>query len=111
MRSDVEHLAKCGKESLYYCRMSRDICPKFHPNCTFKPKTLTTTRQANPIHPLVIDLSESYMQAVGLGFFSTAWCIDLAKTAIGWELAGKEDIFVQNKIKEKVLKDKYGNGG
>jgi len=40
MRSDVKHLAKCGKESLYYCRLSgKEFCTKFWPKCIYKPKT------------------------------------------------------------------------
>lgn len=42
MRSDVKHLSPCGYQSLYYCRMNRESCPKIWDVCPYhhKPKTL-----------------------------------------------------------------------
>ncbi len=111
MRSDVKHWAPCGKESLYHCRRSREsFCPKIWPGCIYIPKTLETTKDKNKIHPISIRLAGLFMDALTSGLPNTAWCIDLAKTAIGWELIAlaenKPELFVQNKIREKIEKDK-----
>lgn len=109
MRSDVIHLAKCGKESLHYCRNHKAHCPKTWPKCIYKPKTVVG-KQKNKIHPLAIGLAEMFTDALLSNLPNTAWCIDLAKTALGWELIaqaeGKPELFVQNKIRHKIEKDK-----
>lgn len=111
MRSDVKHLAKCGKESLYYCRHSgKSLCPKHWPNCIYIPKTLTHRKEKNKIHPLAVELAGLFANALVGGLPHTAWCIDLAKTALAYELIAKAEnkpeLFVQNKIREKIEKDK-----
>ena len=111
MRSDVKYLAKCGRESLYFCHAkSGTYCGRSHPNCIYTPKTLETPKQKNKIHPIVIELSELFINALASNLLNTAWCIDLARTAIVWELIakaeGKPDLFVQNKIRYKIEKDK-----
>ncbi len=109
MRSDVTHLAKCGKESLYHCRTHKNTCGKSHPNCIYKPKTVVG-KQKNKIHPIAIELARLFADALVSNLPNTAWCIDLAKYAIGWELVaqaeGNPDLFVQNKIRQKIEKDK-----
>ena len=111
MRSDVTHLAKCGKESLYYCRHSgKSICPKVWPNCIWTPKTLTKPSQNNKIHPIAIELSELFATALIENLLNTAWCIELAQTALSYELIAKAEkkpeLFVQLKIREKIERDK-----
>lgn len=111
MRSDVTHLAKCGKESAYYCRHSGDsFCPKLWPGCIFTPKTLTKPSQRNKIHPISVELTVLFSAALSGDLPNTAWCIDLARTAISWELIAKAEkkpeLFVQNKIRQKIERDK-----
>lgn len=116
MRSDVIHKAKCGEESAYFCRRVRfstsqnNTCPKHHPGCKYKLKTLTSRKQKNEIHPLAIELTKLYTQALREGKGDTAWCIDLARTALTYEqiaeMEGKSELFVQNKIREKIERDK-----
>jgi len=110
MRSDAKHLAKCGKESLYYCRHSGKMgCPKHWPNCVYTPKEYPRHRK-NKIHPITRELTGLFVAALTSDLPNTAWCIDLAKTAICYELIakaeGKPDLFVQNKIRQKIEKDK-----
>ncbi len=115
MRSDVKHLAPCGKESRYSCNKGSSHCSKHWPGCKYKLKTVTRygqpgERKKNEIHPLAIDLTELYIQAAKEGKPATAWCIDLARTALTAELIaemeGKPEMFAQNKIREKIEKDK-----
>lgn len=109
MRSDVQHLAKCSKESLYYCRHSgKTICSKHWPNCIYTPKEYP--HRKNKVHPITAELTGLFADALMSNLPNTAWCIDLAKTAICYELIakaeGKPELFVQNKIREKIEKDK-----
>ena len=110
MRSDVKHLAKCKNESLYHCRIHKGTCGKIWPGCIYQPKTLKTIKQKNKIHPVAVDLAKLFVSALNSGLPNTAWCIDLATTAIGWELIAqaenKPDLFVQNKIRQKIERDK-----
>lgn len=110
MRSDVKYLAKCGKQSLYFCRTQKETCPKLWDGCIYALKTLTKRGERNKIHPIAIDLSGLFVSALMAGLSNTAWCIDLAKTAIAWELIakaeGRPELFVQNKIRDKIRKDK-----
>ncbi len=75
-----------------------------------KLKTLKGTHQRNEIHPIMIDLSELYLQALHENFPATAWCIDLARTALVSEqiakAAGKSEMYAQNEIRRKIQKDK-----
>ena len=43
------------------------------------------------IDPVMIQLSEIFVNVIGRQLTSTAFCIDLAKSALGWELAGKPE--------------------
>ena len=110
MRSDVIHLAKCGNESAYYCRMRGSECSKHHSGCRYKLKTLKTRNEKNDIHPLAIDLTELYMQAIREGKPTTAWCIDLARTALTAELIAemerKPKMYAENMIRQRVERDK-----
>ncbi len=110
MRSDVTHLAKCGKESLYYCRTHKTNCSKSWPKCIYELKTCMKREQKNKIHPIAIELTELFTNALISNLPNTAWCIDLARTAISWELIAKAEkkpeLFVQNKIRQKIERDK-----
>jgi hypothetical protein len=82
----------------------------------YKPKTLKSPKQRNKIHPIAVELTQLFANALMSNppLPNTAWCIDLARMAIGWELAahGQKsnedtiDINVMNKIIAKVEKDK-----
>ena len=39
------------------------------------------------INPLAIELNQLFLQAIEDELLVTAFCLDLARTAIGWELA------------------------
>lgn len=110
MRSDVKHLAKCGKESLYYCRTHRKSCCKLWTGCIYVPKTLVKRGEKNKIHPIAVELTGLFAEALNNNLPNTAWCIDLAREAMGWELIaraeGKPELFVQNHIRQKIEKDK-----
>ncbi len=115
MRSDVIHLAKCGEESAYFCRMRSSQCSKLHANCKYKLKTIkrygqSSGRKKNEIHPIAIDLTKLYIQAAKEGKPATAWCIDLARTALTAELIadmeGKPEMYAQNKVRHKIERDK-----
>ena len=115
MRSDVTHFAKCGKESAYYCRMRSSQCSRYHSGCKYKLKTVTrygqsSGRKKNEIHPMAIGLTELYIQAVKEGKGATAWCIDLARTALTAELIadmeGKPEMYAENMIRQKIERDK-----
>lgn len=118
MRSDVKRLAKCGKESAYFCRMRSDsTCGKIHPLCRYKPHTIANRQDKNEIHPVSAKLSRLFIEALASGLPNTAWCIDLAMTAIGWELQREDyqskpisenmrDCRVMNKIRQKIERDK-----
>ena len=117
MRSDVKYLAKCGKKSLYYCQMSgKTICPKLHPDCIYIPKTRhffgseRKRKERNLVHPVAANLTVLFIRALANDLPNTAWCIDLARTAISWELIAKAEnkpeLFVQNKIRQKIERDK-----
>ncbi len=118
MRSDTKHLAKCGKESAYFCRMKGDmLCGKAHSNCKYKPHTTTSRAKHNDVHPIASELSTLYIQAIRAGLPNTAWCIDLAMTAFGWEIQPEDyhsqpvsedmrDMIVMNKLKAKIEEDK-----
>ena len=110
MRSDVKHLAPCGKESRYFCRFQKTSCPKHWPGCKYKIRTIKSVHDKNTIHPLSIRLTEDFVEALHCEFMTTAWCIDLARMAIGWDLVvqskGYPDEFVQAKVREKIQKDK-----
>ena len=43
-----------------------------------------------PIDPVAIQLSEIFIDVLGRKLTTTAFCIDLARTALGWELAGDQ---------------------
>lgn len=110
MRSDVIHKAPCGKESRYSCNKGNSHCSKHWPGCKYKLKILKTRKQKNEIHPLAVDLTELYIQACREGKHATAWCIDLARTALTAELIaemeGKPEMYAQNKIRQKIERDK-----
>ncbi len=110
MRSDVKHLAPCGKESRYSCNKGSSHCSKHWPGCKYKIHTLKNIHDKNTIHPLSIRLTEDFVEALSCELMTTAWCIDLARMAIGWELAaqakGYPDEFAQAKVREKIQKDK-----
>jgi hypothetical protein len=111
MRSNVVHKAKCGQESAYYCRTyGRACCVHHHPGCRYKLKVLKTRKEKNEIHPIAVKLTELYAQAAMEKKHATAWCIDLARTAFTYEqiaeMEGKPALFVQNKIREKIERDK-----
>ncbi len=111
MRSDVVHKAKCGKESAYFCRQyGQTGCIHHHSGCRYKLKILKTRKEKNEIHPLAIDLSKLYIQALKEGKGATAWCIDLARTALTYEqiaeIEGKPALFVENEIRKKIERDK-----
>ena len=113
MRSYVKHLAKCGEESLHFCRTRLDIgqsCGRNHLKCRFALKTCPAKKDKNEIHPIAIELTLLFTDALTGRFLDTAWCIDLARFAFGWEqvakATGKDSLFVQNKIREKIEKDK-----
>ena len=56
-------------------------------------ETLRTTerRCGKEIDPAMLQLSELFVDVLSRRFTTTAFCIDLAKSAFGWELAGKPD--------------------
>ncbi len=82
MRSNVVHKAKCGQESAYFCRQyGQTGCSKHHTGCRYKLKTVSRYGQPgfnkkNEIHPLAIELTKLYTQALREGKGNTAWCID-----------------------------------
>ncbi|KKM21501.1 hypothetical protein LCGC14_1634830 [marine sediment metagenome] len=41
-----------------------------------------------PIDPVIMQLSEIFVDVLGRRLTTTAFCIDLAKSVMGWELAG-----------------------
>ncbi len=45
-------------------------------------------KNKQPIDPVMMQLSEIFIDVIGRKLTATAFCIDLAKTAMGWELAG-----------------------
>ncbi len=45
-------------------------------------------KKKQPIDPVAIQLSEIFVDVLGRKLTTTAFCIDLARTALGWELAG-----------------------
>lgn len=47
-------------------------------------------KKHKPIDPMAFDLSEMFMVAVTKHLTTTAFCLDLARTALGWELAGNQ---------------------
>ena len=111
MRSDVKHLSKCGKESLYFCRTYKDShCSKHYEGCPYRVRTITDKHRKNRIHPIAINLTELFARSLVCNFLNTAWCIDLARMTFGWEQVAKAkgypDEFVQAKIREKIEKDK-----
>ncbi len=113
MRSDVVHLSACGKESAYHCKMQRlsdSHCHMRYEGCKYIPKTCSGPKDRNPIHPLSIELTGLFVSALADNLLNTAWCIDLARTAMAYELIaeaeGKSNMFVMNKIREKIEKDK-----
>ncbi len=75
-----------------------------------KLKTLKGPRDTNPVHPICAKLSECLLGAIVGDLFGTAWCIELAQHALAWEqiakAENKPDLFVQNKIREKIETDK-----
>ena len=111
MRSDCTNLAKCGEESAYFCQMrGKTTCGHLWPNCKYKLHTLVKPLDKNEIHPLTLRLSSLFIAALAENLENVAWCIDLAQTALTYELIakaeGKPELFVQNKIREKIEKDK-----
>ncbi len=86
------------------------MCSKHWPNCIYKTRTLTSRKDKNKIHPITAKLTALFVDALNCELPNTAWCIDLAKTAVCYELIakakGKPELFVQNKIREKIEKDK-----
>lgn len=66
----------------------------------------------NKIHPIAAKLPELWVDAINNDppLMNTAWCIDLAICAVGWELVAaankNPELFVQNKIREKIERDK-----
>jgi len=63
----------------------------------------------NKYYPLGTKLNEAFLESLP-DMPNTAWCIDLARYALGWELdaikSGKPEMFVQNKIRDKIEKDR-----
>ena len=45
-------------------------------------------KKQQEIDPVMMQLSEIFIDVIGRQLTTTAFCIDLAKTAMGWELAG-----------------------
>ena len=74
-----------------------------------KVKEIKKRLEANKSHPLGAKLNEAFMEALPT-MPNTAWCIDLARYALGWEVVAlqskKPELFVQNKIREKIEKDR-----
>ena len=48
-------------------------------------------KNRKPIDPVIMQLSEIFIDVIGRRLTATAFCIDLAKTVMGWELAGNPD--------------------
>lgn len=48
-------------------------------------------KERQEIDPVMIQLSEIFINVIGRQLTSTAFCIDLAKSALGWELAGEPE--------------------
>lgn len=109
MRSDVKHKAPCGHESRYQCR--KGACPSRHQGCTYTLKTLKKPKDKNKVHPVAESLCEIFVEALMAKLPNTAWCIDLARTALAAELIAeakglKTDLFVMTAIRDKIEKDK-----
>lgn len=109
MRSDVKHKSACGHESQYQCRKGR--CAGRHSGCDYTPHTLTAKKDKNKVHPVAKNLTEIFVEVLMAKLPNTAWCIDLARTALTAELIAeseglKTDIFVMNAIRDKIEKDK-----
>ncbi len=49
------------------------------------------SKERQEIDPVMIQLSEIFINVIGRQLTSTAFCIDLAKSALGWELAGEPE--------------------
>lgn len=47
-------------------------------------------KKRKPIDPVCLQLSEMFMDVLGRRLTATAFCLDLARTALGWELAGNQ---------------------
>ncbi len=83
-----------------------DYTPKTLP-CGIGPRA-----KRNKIHPIAVELTGLFAEALlsNPPLPNTAWCIDLARSVIGWELVaaaeGHSELFVQNKIRAKIEKDK-----
>ena len=45
-------------------------------------------KEQQEIDPVMMQLSEIFVDVIDRQLTTTAFCIDLAKTAMGWELAG-----------------------
>ena len=87
MRSDCTNLAKCGKESAYYCRQCRSMghCGSqvlFAANCPYKPKEktfeLTDEIIENTKTRIILDIEN----CIQLGYFT----LDEIVAAIGDDL-------------------------
>jgi hypothetical protein len=44
-------------------------------------------KKRKPIDPVAVQLSELFVDTISRHLCATAFCLDLAKTALGWELA------------------------
>lgn len=47
-------------------------------------------KKKQEIDPVMMKLSEIFIDVLGRQFTATAFCVDLAKSAMGWELAGNQ---------------------
>jgi len=78
----------------------------------YTPKTCAKRGQRNKLHPVAIALSKLFVEALSSNppLPTTAWCIELAKTAITSELIAhaekKSDIYAENMIRQKIERDK-----
>ncbi len=59
-----------------------------------------------PIDPVIMQLSDIFTDVIGRQLTATAFCIDLAKTAMGWELAG-DPTQARKAIREAINQSRY----
>ncbi len=81
------------------------------PGCIFTAKTLVGRKATNKIHPIADDLTGLFVRCLAAQLPNTAWCVDLARTAVSAEIIARSkgletDLFVMNAIRDKIEKDK-----
>lgn len=63
-------------------------------------------KNREPIDPIIMQLSEIFVNVLGRQLTTTAFCVDLAKTAMGWELAGKPET-ARKAIRKAINQSRY----